>query len=66
MEVTATASRVTIVNSLNGSISTSVFMADFEDALSPNWVNILSGHYSLIKAIKRDFKFHSKDGQRTY
>jgi len=41
-------------------------MADFEDALSPTWVNILGGHYSLIKAVKQDFKFQSKDGSKTY
>jgi malate synthase len=39
------------VNALNGSMKTNVFMADFEDALSPSWANILGGHYSLIKAI---------------
>jgi len=66
VELTAPATRITVVNALNGSISTSVFMADFEDALAPTWGNILGGHYSLIKALSRDFKFYAKNSQKTY
>lgn len=41
-------------------------MADFEDAMSPTWPNILGGHYNLIKAIKRNLRFYDSDTRKEY
>lgn len=41
-------------------------MADFEDALSPTWPNILTGHYNLMKAIKRNLRFYDPDKSKEY
>lgn len=41
VEITAPPNSKYIVNALNSGAD--VFMADFEDALSPTWDNILSG-----------------------
>lgn len=53
-----------VVNGLNSGAD--VFMADFEDALSPTWPNILGGHYNLIKAIKRNLRFYDSDKSKEY
>ena len=62
VEITAPPMRNQIVNALNSGAD--VFMADFEDSLSPTWANILGGHYNLMKAIKRNLRFylHSAKG----
>ncbi|MCC7368614.1 MAG: malate synthase A, partial [Chloroflexi bacterium] len=31
----------------------SVFMADFEDALSPTWDNVVTGHWAVSQAVRR-------------
>ena len=53
-----------VVNGLNSGAD--VFMADFEDALSPTWPNIIGGHYNLIKAIKRNLRFYDSEKSKEY
>ncbi len=46
VEITGPASRKMVINALNSGAST--FMADFEDALSPTWENIVEGQINLM------------------
>ena len=64
MEITAPPSRKQVVNALNSGAD--VFMADFEDAMSPTWPNILGGHYNLTKAIKKNLRFYDNDKRKEY
>ncbi|HEU5040073.1 MAG TPA: malate synthase A, partial [Gemmatimonadales bacterium] len=41
----------------------SVFMADFEDALSPPWTNVVSGQANCMDAVRRALKFRSPEGK---
>lgn len=41
-------------------------MADFEDAMSPTWPNILGGHFNLMKAIKKNLRFYDSDKRKEY
>jgi malate synthase len=38
-------------------------MADFEDALSPTWDNIIDGQAALIDAVRRELQFKSPEGK---
>jgi malate synthase len=46
VEITGPTTRKMIINALNSGAS--VFMADFEDALSPTWDNIVEGQINLL------------------
>ncbi len=46
VEITGPTTRKMIVNALNSGAS--VFMADFEDALSPTWDNVIEGQINLL------------------
>ena len=50
VEITGPVDRKMIINALNSGAS--VFMADFEDATSPTWSNIVAGQANLIDAIR--------------
>ena len=41
-----------------------VWMADFEDATSPTWFNIIDGQLNLYDAIRRQIDFIDTDGRR--
>ena len=64
VEITTPPSRKQVVNALNAGAD--VFMADFEDGLSPTWPNVLGGHHTLIKAIKRNLRFYDPDTRKEY
>ena len=51
VEITGPVDRKMIINALNSGAK--VFMADFEDATSPTWDNLLDGHINLRDAIRR-------------
>ncbi|HEX9106278.1 MAG TPA: malate synthase A, partial [Longimicrobiales bacterium] len=51
VEITGPAERKMIINALNSGAS--VFMADFEDALSPTWANVVTGQANLQDAVRR-------------
>ncbi len=51
VEITGPVDRRMIITALNSGAD--VFMADFEDSLSPTWPNVLSGQINLIDAVRR-------------
>ncbi|MEO5699680.1 MAG: malate synthase A [Casimicrobiaceae bacterium] len=61
VEITGPVDRKMIVNALNSGAQ--VFMADFEDANTPRWDNILQGHINLRDAIRRRVDFTSAEGK---
>ncbi len=61
VEITGPSERKMIINALNSGAQ--VFMADFEDALSPTWDNILQGQVNLIDAVRRVIEYRSPEGK---
>lgn len=57
VEITGPVDRKMIINALNSDAY--VFMADFEDATSPTWENIISGQVNLKDAVNRTISLHS-------
>jgi len=57
VEITGPVDRKMIINALNSGAS--VFMADFEDANSPTWVNCIEGQLNLRDAVRRTISFES-------
>ena len=63
VEITGPVERKMMINALNSGAS--CFMADFEDALSPTWENVIGGQGNLIDAVRRRLTFTNPDG-KTY
>ena len=63
VEITGPVDRKMMINAFNSGAN--VFMADFEDALSPTWLNIVEGQKNLIDAVRRTLAFDSGGG-KTY
>jgi malate synthase len=61
VEITGPVDRKMMLNALNSGAS--VFMADFEDSLSPTWENVVLGQENLIDAVRRTLAFTSPDGR---
>lgn len=61
VEITGPAEPKMTINALNSGAR--VFMADFEDALSPTWNNILNGQECLRHAVRRSLRFESLEGR---
>src|SRR5918992_1217312 len=61
VEITGPVERKMMINALNSGAS--CFMADFEDALSPTWENVVAGQGNLIDAVRRTLTFRSPDGK---
>ncbi|HYX23782.1 MAG TPA: malate synthase A [Thermoanaerobaculia bacterium] len=61
VEITGPVERKMMINALNSGAS--VFMADFEDALSPTWSNVIEGQANLIEAVRRRLAFTSPEGK---
>src|SRR5215831_2747978 len=62
VEITGPVERKMMINALNSGAN--VFMADFEDALSPTWSNVVEGQANLIQAVRRTLTFTSPEGKR--
>ncbi|MFL5559893.1 MAG: malate synthase A, partial [Gemmatimonadaceae bacterium] len=62
VEITGPAERKMMINALNSGAK--VFMADFEDALSPTWENVVSGQGNCIDAIRRTIEYAGPEGKR--
>jgi malate synthase len=62
VEITGPTERKMLINALNSGAS--VFMADFEDANSPTWANMVEGQLNLIDAINRTITFQNPDGKQ--
>ena len=50
-----------VINALNSGAN--VFMADFEDATSPTWRNLVEGQLNLRDAIDRTIEFTAPEGK---
>jgi malate synthase len=61
VEITGPVDRKMIINALNSGAS--VFMADFEDANSPTWDNVVAGQSNLMDAVGRTISFRSDAGK---
>jgi malate synthase len=60
VEITGPVDRKMIINALNSGAK--VFMADFEDANSPTWDNVITGQANLIDAVRRTIRL-DQDGK---
>jgi malate synthase len=61
VEITGPVDRKLIINALNSGASG--FMADFEDATSPTWDNLVTGQANLIDAVEGTIAYTSSDGR---
>ncbi|XP_057251111.1 malate synthase, glyoxysomal isoform X2 [Beta vulgaris subsp. vulgaris] len=64
VEITGPVERKMIINALNSGAK--VFMADFEDALSPSWENLIKGQVNLREAVNGTISFHDKTRNKIY
>jgi malate synthase len=61
VEITGPVDRKMVINALN--CGSKVFMADFEDATSPTWDNIINGQLNLYDAIRNQIDFTAENGK---
>jgi malate synthase len=61
VEITGPTDRKMVINALNSGAK--VFMADFEDATSPTWENIVEGQINLRDAVKRTISYENQNGK---
>ena len=61
VEITGPVERKMVINALNSGAS--VFMADFEDANSPTWTNLVEGQINLRDAARRTITFTNPQGK---
>ncbi len=64
VEITGPTSRKMVINALNSGAS--VFMADFEDALSPTWPNVIEGQINLMDYWLGQIDFTEEDTGKRY
>jgi malate synthase len=64
VEITGPVDRKMVINALNSGAQ--VFMADFEDATSPTWANLISGQANLIDAVRRTIAYEQPDTGKRY
>ena len=62
VEITGPTDRKMTVNALNSGAK--VWLADFEDATSPTWDNVIGGQLNLLDALDRRIDFTSPEGKR--
>ena len=61
VEITGPTDRKMVINALNSGAS--VYMADFEDANTPTWENLVGGQINLADAVRRRIDFTSPEGK---
>jgi malate synthase len=61
VEITGPTDRKLVINALNSGADG--FMADFEDANSPTWANMVEGHVNLRDAIDGTISYDGSDGR---
>ena len=64
VEITGPVDRKMVINALNSGAS--VFMADFEDATTPTWTNLIEGQINLRDAARRNIKFTDSKKNKAY
>ncbi|HOA74529.1 MAG TPA: malate synthase A [Phycisphaerae bacterium] len=62
VEITGPTDRKMVINALNSGAKT--FMADFEDANSPTWDNLVQGQLNLCDAVRRRISYTSPEGKQ--
>src|ERR1035438_4270258 len=62
VEITGPVDRKMVINALNSGAN--VFMADFEDANSPTWANVVEGQINLRDAVNRTIRLVSPEGKK--
>jgi malate synthase len=62
VEITGPTDRKMVINALNSGAR--MFMADFEDANSPTWANMVEGQANLVDAIERTIELETPE--KTY
>ena len=61
VEITGPVDRKMIINAMNSGAS--VFMADFEDANSPTWENVVGGQVNLLDVVRGTIEHANPDGR---
>ncbi|MGE3647532.1 MAG: malate synthase A [Reyranellaceae bacterium] len=64
VEITGPVDRKMVINALN--CGANVFMADFEDASTPTWANMVEGQANLRDAVKRSITFADPQSGKSY
>ncbi len=64
VEITGPTDRKMVINALNSGAN--VFMADFEDANTPSWTNLIEGQQNLFDAVRRTISFDDPATGRHY
>ncbi len=64
VEITGPVDRKMVINALNSGAQ--VFMADFEDANSPTWENVVLGQRNLYDAVRRSIEYVDPRSARRY
>jgi malate synthase len=59
VEITGPVEPKMMINALNSGAR--VFMADFEDALSPTWENVVTGQWAVREAVRRRLTFQTDE-----
>ncbi len=62
VEITGPVDRKMVINALNSGAK--VFMADFEDANSPTWANVVEGQINIRDAVRGVIEYTSPEGKR--
>ena len=61
VEITGPTERKMAINALNSGAR--VWLADFEDANTPHWVNVVGGQVNLYDAVRRTIELTTSDGR---
>ena len=61
VEITGPVDRKMMINALNSGAD--VFMADFEDSLSPTWNNVIEGQGNLCDAVRKTIELTTPEGK---
>jgi len=64
VEITGPTDRKMVINALNSDAN--VFTADFEDANTPTWANLIEGQINLCDAVRRTITFDDPQTARHY
>jgi malate synthase len=64
VEITGPVDRKMVINALNSGAS--VYMADFEDANTPTWSNLIEGHVNLKDAVRRTITYADPASGKAY
>lgn len=62
VEITGPVERKMMINAFNSGAN--VFMADFEDANSPTWTNVVEGQINCRDAVRKTLSFVSAEGKQ--